>query len=92
MEGTESAAELAPEYRDDNAVAASRPAWRVLKVLLGIEGLLGVQVAATRPVWRVLKDALLSRLCLAQKIHLRDFSCFPPHTPAHEGDSLTLLH
>src|SRR6266849_1472616 len=35
-------------------------------------------VAATRPAWRVLKDAHLTLLCLAQKIHLRDFSCFPP--------------
>ncbi len=39
------------------AVAATRPAWRVLKVAMGaiVAVAVGV-VAATRPAWRVLKE------------------------------------
>src|SRR6266702_2042603 len=54
MEGTES---LHPGAYDQNGrrVAATRPAWRVLKGLLELHSEVRSLVAATRPAWRVLK-------------------------------------
>src|SRR5216683_1344349 len=51
-----------------NQVAATRPAWRVLKDLICLITFASIAVAATRPAWRVLKAQQSGRPAAAANV------------------------
>src|SRR6266567_1689992 len=60
MEGTESENKI-DAGGSAAGVAATRPAWRVLKDPGPTRSARSIRVAATRPAWRVLKEQVYSR-------------------------------